>query len=76
MWAAFFAVTDPVSSATTPLGMLVFGFGVGLLTYLIREFGSYPDGIAFAVVIMNSLAPLIDRVTQPRLYGNTSNKDL
>lgn len=76
MLAAFFVVTDPVSSATTPRGMLVFGFGIGLLTYLIREFGSYPDGIAFAVVIMNSLAPLIDRVTQPRLYGNTSNKDL
>ncbi len=69
MIAAFFIVTDPVSSATTPRGMLIFGAGTGLLTYLIREFGGYPDGVAFSVVIMNSLAPLIDRMTQPRLYG-------
>ena len=73
MLAAFFIVTDPVSSATTPRGMLLFGFGAGLLTYLIREFGAYPDGVAFSVVIMNALAPLIDRFTQPRLYGKTTN---
>ena len=72
MMAAFFVVTDPVSSATTPAGMLLFGAGTGVLTYLIREFGSYPDGVAFAVVTMNALAPLIDRFTQPRLYGKTS----
>jgi electron transport complex protein RnfD len=71
--AAFFIVTDPVSSATTPRGMLVFGAGVGTLTYIIREFCAYPDGIAFAVVIMNSLAPLIDRFTQPRLYGKSKS---
>lgn len=75
MMAAFFVVTDPVSSATTPLGMLIFGLGAGLLTYLIREFGGYPDGVAFSVVIMNSLAPLIDRFTQPRLYGKSSKTD-
>lgn len=75
MMAAFFVVTDPVSSATTPLGMLLFGVSAGLLTYLIREFGSYPDGVAFAVVIMNALAPLIDRFTQPRLYGKTSETE-
>lgn len=69
MLAAFFVVTDPVSSATTPKGMLLFGLGAGLLTYIIREFGGYPDGVAFSVVIMNSFAPLIDRVTRPRLYG-------
>lgn len=75
MLAAFFVVTDPVSSATTPKGMLIFGLGAGLLTYLIREYGTYPDGVAFSVVIMNSLAPLIDRFTQPRLYGKTSAVD-
>ena len=73
MMGAFFVVTDPVSSSTTPLGMLLFGLGAGLLTYLIREFGSYPDGVAFSVVIMNSLVPLIDRFTRPRLYGKTSD---
>lgn len=73
MIAAFFIVTDPVSSATTPRGMLLFSFGAGLCTYLVREFGSYPDGVAFAIVAMNSCAPLIDRLTQPRLYG-TSRK--
>jgi len=75
MLAAFFIVTDPVSSATTPRGMLIFGMCAGLLTYIIREVGSYPDGVAFAVVIMNSFAPLIDRFTQPRLYGKTSETD-
>lgn len=75
MLAAFFVVTDPVSSATTPRGMLIFGLGAGLLTYIIREFGAYPDGVAFSVVIMNSLAPLIDRITQPRLYGKISESD-
>lgn len=73
--ATFFIVTDPVSSATTPRGMLLFGAGVGLLTYLIREFGSYPDGVAFAIIIMNALAPLIDRFTQPRLYGKAGTSD-
>jgi H+/Na+-translocating ferredoxin:NAD+ oxidoreductase subunit D len=75
MLAAFFIVTDPVSSATTPKGMLIFGLGAGLLTYLIREFGSYPDGVAFSVVIMNAFAPLIDRITQPGVYGKTSKPD-
>jgi electron transport complex protein RnfD len=75
MLAAFFVVTDPVSSATTPRGMLIFGVGAGLLTVIIRESGTYPDGVAFAVVIMNSFAPLIDRFTQPRLYGQTSETD-
>ena len=73
MLAAFFVVTDPVSSATTPVGMLLFGFSAGLLTYCVREFGGYPDGVAVAIVIMNALAPLIDRFTQPRVYGKTSN---
>ena len=69
MLCAFFIVTDPVSGTTTNTGRLIFGAGVGILVYAIREWGSYTDGIAFAVLLMNAAAPLIDRLTQPRIYG-------
>lgn len=69
MLGAFFIATDPVSSATTNLGRLIYGFGIGLLTYIIRVWGSYPDAIAFAVLLMNFAAPFIDAYTQPRAYG-------
>lgn len=71
MMGAFFIATDPVSGSTTPLGRLVFGAGVGLLTYIIRVWGGYPDGVAFAVIMMNMLVPLIDYYTQPKIYGAT-----
>lgn len=66
---AFFIATDPVSSPTTARGRLIYGSGIGILTYVIRTFGSYPDGVAFAVLLMNMAAPLIDRWTRPRIYG-------
>jgi len=66
---AFFIATDPVSGATTNAGKIIFGAGVGILTYIIRTWGIYPDGIAFAVLLMNMAAPLIDRYTRPRVYG-------
>lgn len=69
MLAAFFIVTDPVSGCTSPRGRLVFGAGVGLLTLAIRRWGAYPDGIAFAVLLMNCAAPWIDLHTRPRFYG-------
>ena len=69
MLGAFFIATDPVTASTTIKGKLVFGAGVGLLTYIIRVWGGYPDGVAFAVLIMNMLVPLIDYYTQPRVYG-------
>ena len=69
MIGAFFIATDPVSGATTIKGRLIFGAGIGLLTYVIRVWGGYPDGIAFAVILMNMLVPLIDYYTQPRVYG-------
>jgi electron transport complex protein RnfD len=72
MLGAFFIVTDYVTSPTTPLGKLIFGASAGLLVYLIRVFGGYPDGIAFAVLIMNAAVPLIDAYTQPRVYGHDS----
>lgn len=70
MLGAFFIATDPVSASTTPRGRLIYGAGVGALAYLIRTFGAYPDGFAFAVLLMNLAVPLIDRLTIPRPYGS------
>lgn len=68
--AAFFIATDPVSGCSTSKGKLVFGAGVAVLTLVIRRWGGYPDGVAFAVLLMNMGAPLIDRLTRPRTYGH------
>ena len=70
MLGAFFIVTDPVSGCTTPRGKLIFAAGIALLTWIIRTFGAYPDGIAFAVLLMNIAAPLIDMYTQPPVFGH------
>lgn len=71
MLCAFFIATDPVSGPTTPGGKLVFAAGIGVLTYLIRVYGGYPDGVAFAVLLMNICVPLIDAHTQPRVFGHS-----
>lgn len=68
---AFFIATDPVSAATTDRGRLIYGAGIGALTYAIRTWGGYPDGLAFAVLLMNATVPLLDRYTRPRIYGRT-----
>ena len=70
MMCAFFIITDPVSGPTTPNGKLYFAAGVGIITYLIRVYGGYPDGVAFAVIFMNICVPLIDMYTQPRVFGH------
>lgn len=70
MLGAFFIATDPVSAATTNRGRLVYGALIGLLIYLIRTFGGYPDAIAFSVLLINMAVPLIDHYTQPRTYGH------
>ncbi len=70
VFGAFFIATDPVSGCTSTRGRLLFGTGVGVLTLVIRRWGGYPDGVAFAVLIMNMAAPLIDRYTRPRIYGH------
>ncbi|WP_339514819.1 electron transport complex subunit RsxD [Pseudomonas sp. RL_15y_Pfl2_60] len=70
MLGAFFIVTDPVSGATSNLGRLLFGIGVGVLVYVIRAWGGYPDGVAFGVLLMNLAAPTIDYYTRPRTYGH------
>lgn len=75
MLAAFFIITDPVSGATTPKGKLIFAAGAALLTWIIRSFGAYPDGIAFAVLLMNIAAPLIDMYTQPPVFGHKGKQE-
>jgi len=66
---AFFIATDYVTSPNTPSGQLIFGVGVGFLTWVIRTYGGYPEGMAFAVLLMNSLVPVIDRFVKPRILG-------
>lgn len=73
MLGAFFIATDPVTAATTIKGKLIYGFFIGSLTYVIRSWGSFPDGIAFAVLLANIAVPLIDYYTQPPLYGNNKS---
>ncbi len=70
MLGAFFIATDPVSAATSNKGKLIFGAGIGLLIYIIRGWGNYPDAIAFAVLLMNLSAPFLDYYTRPRTYGH------
>ncbi|MDD4912853.1 MAG: RnfABCDGE type electron transport complex subunit D [Sideroxydans sp.] len=69
MLGAFFIVTDPVTSPNTVLGQFIFGLGCGLLTWIIRTWGGYPEGVAFAVLLMNAATPLIDQYIKPRIYG-------
>ena len=67
---AFFIATDPVSAATSTRGRLIYGAGIGFLIYAIRRWGSYADGVAFAVLIMNMAVPAIDALTKPRIVGH------
>ncbi len=69
MLGAFFIATDPVTASTTPRGRWLYGAGIGLLVYVIRTWGGYPDGVAFAVLLMNMAAPTIDHYTRPRIFG-------
>lgn len=76
MLGAFFIVTDPVTSTVSIKGRIIYGAVIGLLIYLIRVWGNYPDAVAFAVLLMNFAAPLLDYYTQPRTYGHkTIDKD-
>jgi len=74
MLGAFFIVTDPVTSATSNRGRLIYGALIGVLIFIIRSWGSYPDAVAFAVLLMNFAAPLIDNYTLPRTYGHTKSR--
>ena len=67
---AFFIATDPVSAATSAKGRVVYGFGIGLLIFAIRRWGSFADGVAFAVLLMNMAVPAIDYLTRPHIVGH------
>ncbi len=69
IFGAFFIATDPVTASATPRGRLIYGAGIGVLVYIIRAFGGYPDGVAFSVLLMNIAAPTIDLYTPPRVFG-------
>ena len=70
MFGAFFIVTDPVTSTSSNTGRLIYGILIGSLVYIIRVWGNYPDAVAFAVLLGNFCAPLIDHYVQPRAYGH------
>uniref|UniRef100_A0A486XJI8 Ion-translocating oxidoreductase complex subunit D n=1 Tax=Rheinheimera sp. BAL341 TaxID=1708203 RepID=A0A486XJI8_9GAMM len=76
MLAAFFIATDPVSASTTDKGRLYYGALIGILVFLIRSFGGYPDAYAFAILIANMAVPLIDYYTRPRTYGHRTRSEL
>jgi electron transport complex protein RnfD len=66
---AIYMATDPVTSPVTPRGTWIFGIGVGVLVVLIRAFGGLPEGVMYSILLMNAATPLIDRYTQPRIFG-------
>ena len=66
---ALYMATDMVTSPLTPKGMLIFGAGAGLLTFLIRTYGGFPEGVSLAIILMNIGVPLIDRLTAPTKFG-------
>ena len=74
MMGAFFILTDPVSSAVSNRGRLIYGALIGVLVYIIRAWGNYPDAVAFAVLLANFAAPFIDNYTLPRTYGHTDRR--
>jgi Na+-translocating ferredoxin:NAD+ oxidoreductase subunit D len=66
---AFFIATDPVTAPSTAVGRIIFGIGIGLIEFVIRSWGTFPEGVGFAVLLMNAIAPLIDHYIRPRIYG-------
>jgi len=69
LFGTVFMVTDPVTTPVTPRGAWIFGIGVGLLVVLIRLFGGLPEGVMYSILLMNAATPLINRYTQPRVFG-------
>jgi electron transport complex protein RnfD len=67
---AFYMATDLVTSPVTKKGMVIFAIGIGVITVVIRLFGAYPEGISFAILIMNAFVPLINRYFKPRRFGS------
>ena len=71
---AFFMATDMVTTPVTAKGRAIFGVGCGVLVALIRRYGGYPEGVAYSIILMNTITPLIDRWVRPRVYGSTTPK--
>jgi len=74
MLGALYMATDMVTTPITPTGQLIFGFGCGLITVIIRLFGGYPEGVSFSILLMNLTVPLIDRYTRPKVFGETGKR--
>jgi electron transport complex protein RnfD len=66
--------TDYATNPMTPPGKMIFGFGCGLITVVIRQLGSMPEGVAFAILTMNILTPFIDKITRPKPFGFKKDK--
>ncbi len=73
---AFFMATDYVTSPVTAKGMLIFGAGCGLITMIIRLWGGYPEGVSFAILLMNAATPIIDRYTVPKRFGSRTLEEI
>jgi len=71
---AFFMATDMVTSPVSHRGQIIFGVGCGILTVTIRIWGGYPEGVSYAIILMNLAVPLIDRYTVPRVFGEVPKK--
>jgi electron transport complex protein RnfD len=72
---AFFVAADPVTTPMFPLARMLFGAGCGCITFIIRKFGGYPDGVCWAVLIMNFTVPLLDRYVRPRRFGERKRRE-
>ena len=64
------SATDYVTSPMTSKGMIIYGIGIGILTVVIRQWGGYPEGVSFAILIMNAFTPLINNYIKPKRFGN------
>jgi electron transport complex protein RnfD len=74
MLGAIYMATDYATSPMNPRGMIVYGIGIGVITIVIRSFGAYPEGISFAILIMNAFTPLINTYIKPRRFGEKVKK--
>jgi len=74
MLGAIFMATDYATSPVTKPGQIIFGIGCGLVTMLVRCFGSMPEGVSYSILLMNILSPLIDRFTVPKAFGAASEQ--
>lgn len=74
MLGAFFMATDYVTSPVTPLGRIIYGVGCGIITVFIRYFGAFPEGVSFAILIMNLFVWYLDKATKPRVFGGVKNE--